>query len=67
MTEYVVHIWLINSFLIKAETREQAKKLVLEHQDLGLDLSGDYDINVVTKEDFDRVDLGSPYQTLSAE
>jgi hypothetical protein len=67
MTEYIVHIWLINSFLIEAESKEQAEKLVLERKDLGLDLSGDYEINAVTKEDFDLVNPGSQYRTLRTE
>jgi hypothetical protein len=67
MTEYMVHIWRINSFLIEAESKEQAKQLVLEHKDLELDLSGDFETNVVTKEDFDCVNPGEQYRTLSTE
>jgi hypothetical protein len=67
MAQFVVTIYLIHSFLIEADSEEQADKLALEHRDLGLDLSGDFDSNAVTKEDFDRVNPGSGYRTLSTE
>jgi hypothetical protein len=61
---------IVGSPIITAMTEAEfnlAPKLVMEHADLGLDLSGEFEIYANTKEDFDRVNPGLPYRTLSTE
>ena len=67
MTEYNVVITQINNFLIEADSEEQAEKLVLAHKDLGLDLSGVFEIWARTKDQAYREEPNAPYRTLSTE
>jgi hypothetical protein len=67
MTEYSVVVTQINYFLIESDSEEQAEKLVLAHKDLGLDLSGVFEIWARTEEEAYRYEPHAPYRTLRIE
>jgi hypothetical protein len=64
MTKFVVSIHILHNFLIEADSEEQAEERVTKYKDLGLDLSGYFEIYTI---ELDSFNPNLPYRTLSTE